>query len=460
MTSRPWRRRAAPAFGTTVDRQLPGTAHGASGRSFLPAFLSPRGSLPEGTPWVGAGLAVLGLTAYGFLILSARAVGPRRYASLSALWAAVYLAGPGFFLPLEQEVGRAVAARRAHGQGGGPVIRRAGLAGAGLALGLVVAVLAFSGPLRTELFDGDALLVVALALGLAGYFLQHLVRGALSGTGRFTSYGLVLGADGALRLVACAALAGLGVHAAGPYGLAVGLAPLAAAGIGWLAPREAAAPGPEAHWGELSRALGWLLAGSLFAQVLVNAGPLAVKLLASDSERATAGRFLAGLVLARVPLFLFASVQAALLPELAGLAAAGRSRAFASGLRRILVLVVVVGAAAVVAAPTVGPTALRLLFGGEFGLGRAHLTYLAAGSAFYMLAVTLAQAQIALAGYERVAIAWLAGIVAFVVVTAAVQGLLLRVELGFLVGSAVAALVMATMLVGRLRAGMEIVAVP
>ena len=61
---------------------------------------------------------------------------------------------------------------------------------------------------------------------------------------------------------------------------------------------------------------------------------------------------------------------------------------------------------------------------------------------------------------ERVAIAWLAGIVAFVVVTAAVQGLLLRVELGFLVGSAVAALVMATMLVGRLRAGMEIVAVP
>src|SRR5205807_10293590 len=114
MASRPWRRRAAPAFGTTVDGQRRGTAHGASGRSFLPAFLSPRGSLPEGTPWVGAGLAVLGLTAYGFLILSARAVGPRRYASLSALWAAVYLAGPGFFLPLEQEVGRAVAARRAH----------------------------------------------------------------------------------------------------------------------------------------------------------------------------------------------------------------------------------------------------------------------------------------------------------------------------------------------------------
>ena len=48
----------------------------------------------------------------------------------------------------------------------------------------------------------------------------------------------------------------------------------------------------------------------------------------------------------------------------------------------------------------------------------------------------------------------------FAVVTAAVGGLLLRVELGFLVGSAAAAFVMGTMLVGRLRAGMEIVAVP
>ena len=93
-------------------------------------------------------------------------------------------------------------------------------------------------------------------------------------------------------------------------------------------------------------------------------------------------------------------------------------------------------------------------------MGRAHLTYLAAGSAFYMLALTLAQAHIALAGYARVAVAWLAGIVGFAVVTAAVGGLLLRVELGFLVGSAAAAFVMGTMLVGRLRAGMEIVAVP
>jgi O-antigen/teichoic acid export membrane protein len=444
-----------------VGQHLPEPTNRPSGRAaFLPGFLKAGGPLPEGTAWVGAGLAVLGLTAYGFLVVSARAVGPSRYASLSALWAAVYLAGPGFFLPLEQEVGRAVAARRAHGQGGAPVIRRAGRAGAGLAFVLIVVVLAASGPLKAELFDGDALLVVALACGLAGYFFQYLVRGALSGTGRFTPYGVVLATDGSLRLVACVALAGLGVSAAGPYGLAVGLAPLAAAGVGWLGPRGPVIDGPEAHWGELSHALGLLLAGSLFAQVLVNAGPLAVKLLASDQEQATAGRFLAGLVLARVPLFLFASVQAALLPELAGLAATGRSRAFASGLRRILIFVVILGATAVVAAPTVGPTALRILFGEEFGLSRAHLTYLAAGSAFYMLALTLAQAHIALADYARVAVAWLVGIVSFVVVTAAVRDLLLRVELGFLAGSAAAALAMGIMLTRRLRSGMEIVSVP
>ncbi|MGH9149742.1 MAG: hypothetical protein ACRD0F_05315, partial [Acidimicrobiales bacterium] len=86
--------------------------------------------LPEGAMAVGAGLLVLGLTAYGFLVISARAMGPERYASLSALWALVFLAVPGFFFPVEQEVARALSDRRARGLGGAPVIRRAALASA------------------------------------------------------------------------------------------------------------------------------------------------------------------------------------------------------------------------------------------------------------------------------------------------------------------------------------------
>ena len=48
--------------------------------------------LPEGTLAVGAGLIVSGVTSYGFLAISARALGPERYAPLGVLWALT--AGP------------------------------------------------------------------------------------------------------------------------------------------------------------------------------------------------------------------------------------------------------------------------------------------------------------------------------------------------------------------------------
>jgi len=47
---------------------------------------------------------------------------------------------PGVFLPLEQEVGRAVSARLARGVGGGPVITRAGWLGGIFTLVLAVGI--------------------------------------------------------------------------------------------------------------------------------------------------------------------------------------------------------------------------------------------------------------------------------------------------------------------------------
>src|SRR5256886_4870223 len=93
--------------------------------------------LPEGTLAVGAGLIVSGVTSYGFRAISARALGPERYAPLGVLWALTYVVCPGVFLPLEQEVGRALSSRRAKGLGGGPLIHRAALAGGVAAPGLI-----------------------------------------------------------------------------------------------------------------------------------------------------------------------------------------------------------------------------------------------------------------------------------------------------------------------------------
>jgi hypothetical protein len=89
--------------------------------------------VPEGTYAVGLGLLISGITAYGFQILAFKGLTKSEYAALNGLWILVFVVAPGFFLPLEQEVGRAVADRRSRDIGGGPVVRKAAFAGTGLA---------------------------------------------------------------------------------------------------------------------------------------------------------------------------------------------------------------------------------------------------------------------------------------------------------------------------------------
>ena len=401
--------------------------------------------LPEGTLAVGAGLIVSGVTSYGFLAIAARALGPERYAPLGVLWALTYVVCPGVFLPLEQEVGRALSSRRAKGLGGGPLIRRAALAG-GVAAAVLIAATAATGPLSlAHLFDHKVLLLAALMVALAGYYIEFLVRGVLSGNARFKSYGVILGAEALLRMLACFVLAVVGVETVGPYGIIIGLAPIVATLLGVRRERNLVTPGPDAPWSELSSALGYLLAGSVMAQMLVNAGVFAVQILADAEQKGPggiAGRFLNGLIIARVPLFMFQAVQAALLPKLAHLAGAGRHADFRTGLKRLLAVVVAIGALATVTAFAIGPFVVTTLFGQEFRLSHRDLGYLAAASAIYMLALALAQALIALSNYSRVVLGWGAGLVVFVGVTALGHELLPRVEYGFLAGSFASAVVM------------------
>ena len=65
----------------------------------------------------------------------------------------------------------------------------------------------------------------------------------------------------------------------------------------------------------------------MFASSLLNAGPIAMTLLVqTDAEKALATQFAYAVLLARIPLFMFQAVQAALLPRLSRLAADRRAR--------------------------------------------------------------------------------------------------------------------------------------
>jgi O-antigen/teichoic acid export membrane protein len=390
-------------------------------------------------------------------VVAARALGKDEYAPLSVLWAVGFLTGQGFFLPLEQEVGRVLAARRTRGEGGGPVIRRAAVLGAGLLAVVLAGIAAAYAPIREHLLHGDGILVLAWALALAGTAAGHLSRGVFAGEGRFLPYARFIGGEAGFRAVACVALALLGVSTVGPYGLAFGLAPFLGLALAWRGQHGIVQPGPPATMAETSSALASLLLGSLLSMVLVNAGPIAVELLAEPSQDSAVSRFVACLVIARVPLFLFQAVQAALLPRLSELASSGEMDELREGMDRLLQLLFALVAIGVVVALAVGPLVVPLLFGGGFELGRRTMGLLALGSGAYLVAAAVSQANIALGGHTRMAMAWAVGVAGFLVAVAvASEDLFLRVEVAITVGGFAALGAQAAVLLQLLRSGADV----
>ena len=186
--------------------------------------------VPEGTYAVGLGLLISGITAYGFQILAFKGLTKSEYAALNGLWILVFVVAPGFFLPLEQEVGRAVADRRSRLIGGGPVVRKAAQAGLILALSLMaLSVVGFEAFGFTDrLFHGQEVLLVCFVIALGTYAVQHITRGTLSGNGRFGPYGMILGAEGVFRILPVIVVYAAGVDDLLWYGLALAIPPVLA----------------------------------------------------------------------------------------------------------------------------------------------------------------------------------------------------------------------------------------
>ena len=208
---------------------------------------------------------------------------------------------------------------------------------------MLLAILAVSPLLATNYFDGDWVMVLCLMVAFTAYAPAIIARGICSGTGRFNSYALVMGSDGVVRIILCIALAVIGVKSAGAFGFAVALAPLVGLGIVWSRGALRTADGPEAPWSEVTPNLGWLLLGSVFAAMLLNAGPIATTILADPDQKTEVTAFAYGVLMARIPLFLFQAVQAALLPRLSRLAARNELGEFRAGLKRLLMVVLAVG---------------------------------------------------------------------------------------------------------------------
>jgi len=412
-----------------------------------------RAPLPEGTIPVAISLIVAGIASYLFLRVGKSALGSDdALQPVASLWFATFALAPGFFLPVEQELARALSHRRALGAGGRPLLNKIMLLCGGIAVVVAVIVLAISPQLNKEFFRGEWTMIIALLIAFAAYAPAHIARGIASGNGRFKAYGLVMGGDGVVRIALCLGLAALGTKSVGPYGMAIALSPLPA--VMWVAWRGdlRTEPGPAATWKEVTPNLGWLLLGSVFAAGLVNAGPLVASFLSEPSEKEQVTQFGYGVLLARIPLFLFQAVQASLLPRLSRLAARNELVEFRSGLVRLLKVVLVVAVVGTTGAYLLGPFVIEKFYGAT--LTNKTMAMLAVGSAVYMVALALAQAVIALRGHALVALGWGVGMLTLIVaVIVGPDQLFRRVEIALVASSIASLIAFALALRHRMRRG-------
>jgi O-antigen/teichoic acid export membrane protein len=398
-----------------------------------------RSALPSGSFTIGSGLLVGGVSIYVFFRLGQEALGQDGFKPIVSLWFVMFALVPGFFLPLEQEVSRSVAHRRALGDGVRPVVRKVAPVAAAITLLLVVAVALARTRLTNDLFEGSAVVTLALVIALVGYAPFHIARGICSGLGHFRIYSLMIALDGLLRVIACAVFLLAGLDRVGPYALMVAVVPLVIAVGAFGSGRLRTSPGTPASWGELAPNLGWLLLGTLCSGALINAGPLTVDLLGEGTAPEVVTRFGNAVLLARIPLFLFQAVNAAMLPRLTQLVTLGNATEFRAVLRRLFTLVGGVGVIGVVGAFIAGPWVLDLVYDG--GIDRRTITLLAFASAVYMLAQACAQSVLSMSGHVFVAVGWVTSFASFVATAAwSSNDLFLRVELA-LITSAVVALV-------------------
>lgn len=390
-------------------------------------------------------MVIAAAAAYIVVIIVNAAVGDKEYAGFAVFWSLLFIVGPGLFLPLEQEVARAISQRKAENVGSAPLVRKAALLGGGTCLALVVVAVACAPLIIDHLFHGNTLLLVGFVLGLIGFAVMHLVRGTCSGNGRFVPYGVMIGSEGVIRLAFVVVLAVIGTNTSGAYGIAMGVAPFFAALAVFLDRKGLLLPGPAATWSELSTALALLLAGSVLAQALAYAALLVVNVVEGAHNAEIARSFTNAFFVARIPVLMFMAVQAALLPRLARLAASDAHLDFRTALKRLLIVVVGVAVLGTALAWTIGPFAGRLLFSPEkFQISNLDLGVLAAGSGAFIIGQTVAQALIALKRYGQVALSLLLGCIAFGIGIAAFSGIhtTLRASAAFFVGSLVASIAM------------------
>ncbi len=406
------------------------------------------------------GTVASGLLAYAFNVFAARTLGPHDYGPIAVLWAALFLISVVLFRPIEQTLSRGISERKAAGLDAQPVLRAVARLTALVTVVAMITFIAAWKPLSERMFAGHDEIVAALIVGIGGYALSFLVRGISGGLERFDSYGILLLADGGVRLALALPLVFVGsttVAAAAVAAAAIGgaVAP-AVTGRRHLAGEvQAELRGGDAPAFDLGHALGFAAPIAVIAaadQILVSGGALLVAVAGGPGAAAAAGTVFAATMLVRAPVFLFQGFAAALLPRLTRLQTVGDEAGFRRLITVGLAALLVFGGALAGVTLAVGPQAMHLMYGSGFAVDRLDLTLLAAGVGCYLAAATLSQAALARAVAGRAAVIWATCAATFVGLELVLGGSPLhRVSVAFAIAAVVGALLLALLVLAPSR---------
>ncbi len=394
------------------------------------------------------GLGLYGAANFVLLGLAGRDLGPAAYAPFSVAWTTVNAIGLGLFIPVEQEVSRLAAARHAAGQAPPRlthVLRYFAAASAAILLVCLVA----QGWIAGAIFNGQRSLVWYTAAAIIAIGVQYLARGVLAGYGQFLRYGFVFAIDAVVRVVIAVVIFLTGSGTVDTYGWAIVVSPLVSvvltvsvAALRWLRDHPTVTE---------DTPLAPLVSTTIASQLLSNAGPLVIAYLATATEQDAAGNFVSAVTIGRIPLFLFAAVQAVFLPTLAGLVARGAKTEFNRTVRLALIATTVLGLAGVLGVAILGPWAMGLIYGPKFSIGLLDLVLIAVSGAAFMIALATAQALLAHRHDIWVLVGWVAGLIATVACLWLPLGLTTKAATALVGGSVVSAAVLGLFLTRTVR---------
>jgi O-antigen/teichoic acid export membrane protein len=411
-------------------------------------------SYGRGAAILSVGIGVTGVITYAYFALASHSLPKDDYGRISLLWSAVFIVVSVLYRPVEQLLSRTIADRAVRGQKGHEHLRVAATIQLGLAAVFLVAALALRHTIEDQLFDGDNTLYYIFVVAVLAYAASYFARGFLAGNRMFPLYGGLVFIESVARCMFALVVA-IGI-ATGANVTAMGIAAaplLSLVVVPWALGGHIRASGedvqePHEMGGEpdstepeftLSHGAGFAVAVLLIMlceQAIYNTGPLLIKATESPAAEASA---LAGfafnvLLIARAPLQLFQAVQTSILPHLTTLRATGETDPFRRSVQVTLMAIALFAGAVALAMLVLGPTIMKIAFGGNFDYGRLGLVMVALGMGFYLSAATLNQAALAHSQAKQAAVAWAVTAVAFVLwlLLPGFDDRVLQLEIGYL----------------------------